>query len=44
MEGRKKRAMSIKLVSSPVFADSVIKGFEKDEFQIRYGMTQIIGS
>jgi uncharacterized oxidoreductase len=40
MEGRKNRGVGIKLVSSEEFVDAVIKGLEKDEFEIRYGVTQ----
>jgi len=40
IEGRKNRGLNIKLVSSAEFAGAVIKGLEKDEFEIKYGISQ----
>lgn len=40
LEGRKRRGVGIKLVTSGDFSKAVIKGLEKDEFEIRYGVTQ----
>jgi len=39
MEGRKKRRMPFKGIAPGEFAEAVIKGLEKDKFEIRYGMT-----
>jgi uncharacterized oxidoreductase len=41
VEGRKRRGLGIKLISSKAFSEAVIKGLEKDDFEIRYGVTQI---
>jgi len=41
VKGRKKRGLGIKLVSSTTFADAVIAGLEKDDPEIRYGVTRI---
>jgi len=40
IEGRKNRGLGIKLVSAAKFVEVVVKGFEKDEFEIKYEMTQ----
>jgi uncharacterized oxidoreductase len=39
-EGRKRRGVGMKLVTSETFAELVINGLEKDEFEIRYAYPQ----
>jgi uncharacterized oxidoreductase len=41
LPGRKKRNMPIRGIPADEFAAAVISGLEKDEFEIRYGMTKL---
>lgn len=39
-EGRKRRGVGMKLVTSEAFAETVMKGLERDEFEIKYAFPQ----